>query len=205
MKDRIAQTLGHQFDRFSVKSHPIILVDWKNITNENLKVYSELPVRHLESGGVVNGVILYNELQYNTHIDAFAENALNYSKKRRSKQCECIVYPCNANVEEWVLFIETKYANNISLAFDPQFDYPNCAIRQIRETVQFFRDKNIIAQDKIVNAMISFPNLGEAFNSFVFRDENSILDIFLSDGIIIRATNYARIIDDIEIELMAEA
>ena len=74
----------------------------------------------------------YNNIEIN--VDAFLENALCYSKKRRSKQCECIVYPHNANSDEWVLFVETKYANSFAAAFDPRNNYPEYAINQIKET-----------------------------------------------------------------------
>ena len=204
MKDRISQTLSEKFCRFTTQADPFILVDWKDITDENLKVHTELPVKHPVSGEIVKGVIVYNKQQCNTQIDAFAENALVYTKKRRSKQCECVVYPNDADTEEWILFIESKYANNESLAFNPHFGYPDYAICQIKETVQFFRDKNIIAQDKIVNAIISFPNLAEAFNAFVFRDNNSILDIFQNNRIIIRATNYVRIVSNLDLDLITD-
>lgn len=204
MKDRIARILSPKYNRYYANSNPIILIDWKNITNEALKVHSESPVRHPETGEIIKGVVIDNASHCNTHIDAFLENALNYSKKRRSKQCECIVYPDVANTDEWILFIETKYANNIYTAFNPESDYPNYAISQIKETVQYFRDKGIIEHDKIVNAIISFPQLSEAFNSFVFRDDESILDIFLKYRIIIRATNYIRIINNLELELVAD-
>lgn len=114
------------------------------------------------------------------------------------------MYPNVANADEWILFVETKYANNIYAAFNPESDYPNYAISQIKGTVQYFRAMGIIEPDKIVNAIISFPQLSEAFNSFVFRDDESILDIFINDKIIIRATNYVRIINNLELELVSD-
>lgn len=81
MKDRIAQILSPNYNRYYANSNPIVLVDWKNITNKALKVHSELPVRHLETGEIIKGVVIDNASQCNIHIDAFLENALNYSKK----------------------------------------------------------------------------------------------------------------------------
>lgn len=74
-------------------------------------------------------------------------------------------------------------------------------VGQIKETVKYFRNKDIIPPDKIVYAIISFPNLVEEFSSWVFPiirqdgTEESILDILQNDRIIIRATNNAQIIN----------
>lgn len=81
-------------------------------------------------------------------------------------------------------------------------------VRQIKETVSYFRMKGIISENKIVHAIIAFPNLMEEFNSWVFpikHDgiEESILDIRINDKIIIRATNHAQIVDDTNILLLS--
>lgn len=204
MENRVHHQLSGKYSRYCIDYHPIVLIDWKDITGENLKIYDTHIVTHPETRERINGVIINNECNIRVNVDAFLENALCYSKRRRSKQCECIVYPVNAKMEEWILFIETKYANNFVAAFDSRNNYPNYAITQIKETVNFCREKSIIAPDKIVHAMVSFPNLCEQFSAFVFPETETILDILQTDGIIIRATNLANIKDDLHIELLAD-
>ena len=101
-----------------------------------------------------------------------------------------------------MLFIETKYAENLEKAQKKEADYPNKMVIQIKDTVRYFRNNGIISNDKVVYAIISFPNLVEEFGSWVFPiikedgTEESILDILLNDKIIIRATNNAQIINE---------
>lgn len=75
-------------------------------------------------------------------------------------------------------------------------------VKQIKETVFYFRNKGIIPKDKVVHAIISFPNLMEDFNAWTFPIQTedgtweSILDIRIKYGIIIRATNQGNIINE---------
>lgn len=178
----------------------IHIVDWKKFTNENLKVHSCMPL-HPETGEVVRSVCLENENEVEILVDAFGENALEYSKKRRSKQCECVIYPSICENTNWVLFVEMKYAEDEVAAFREDNNYPEKMIEQIKQTVHFFRDKQIISLEKEVYAIVSFPNLISAFNSFLFNHED-IENLYLDEGIIIRGTNRASIVDSDELTLL---
>ncbi len=134
-------------------------------------------------------------------FDGFKENALPIRRGYYSSQCECVIFPENCDREEWVLFIETKYANNREAAFNEIRDYPNQMTSQIIETVKYFRQKGIIEPSKKVHAIVSFPNLVEEFNSTIFRGDLSIEDILFNHKIIIRGTNNAHIISDKRIKL----
>lgn len=202
MKNRLlAQLPKHKTCLCSIYNPHLYIVDWKD--------YNEGGV---EISGVkrkaINAVHISNDYNIEVFFDGFPENALPITKKKRSRQCECVVFPITCDQKEWVLFIETKYANNINAAKNPDSDYPYCMVRQIKDTVSFFRKKGIIAENKIVHAIIAFPNLMEGFNSWVFPIkhgdvEESILDIRINDKIIIRATNNARIINDKNILLIS--
>ena len=205
MKDRICDHLSNKFVRYNISYHPIALVDWTDITGEPLHAHNTDIATHPITGENINGVHISNSNNIEINVDAFLENALCYSKKRRSKQCECIVYPHNTNSDEWVLFVETKYANSFAAAFDPRNNYPEYAINQIKDTVHFFRCKGIIAPEKVVYAIVSFPNLCEQFSAFVFEKDETILDILQTDKIIIRATNTVHIKDELRIELIANS
>jgi hypothetical protein len=87
------------------------------------------------------------------------------------------------------LFIETKYSTNLENAFRKENDYPNCMINQIIETVKYFRAKGVIAENRRVNAIVSFPNLIDEFNATFFTGELSIEQILIDYKILIRATN----------------
>ncbi len=202
MENRISAVLKDKVNRFSSDSDSIVVVDWKDITNEGIKVHDSLPIINPQTNKEVKGAVIRNGSRLKIQIDAFGESALNYTRKHRAKQCECVLYPCGADREEWLLFIETKYANTIFAATNPKNKYPETAIEQIKQTVDFFRTKGFIGIDKVVNAIISFPNLAEQFEGFIL-DMETVMDMRRDNKIIIRATNYARVINDKEIELIS--
>ncbi len=136
------------------------------------------------------------------YFDGFKDNSLKISKGKYSSQCECVIFPTSDKTTDWVLFVETKYANNRANAFREEYDYPNGMVRQIIATVKYFRDKEIIPEDKKVSAIVSFPNLIEEFNSTIFTGNLSIEDILTDHKIIIRGTNSAKICSNEIIELI---
>ena len=199
MKTRINDSIQqHQVYPCSYTS--IHIVDWKKFTSENLKVHDRVPVNP-NTGKLIHSVCLRNDSAMSIIVDAFGENALQYSKKKKARQCECVIYPDNYKDTDWVLFVEMKYAENEIAAFRKGNDYPNNMIEQIKQTVQFFKDKCILPQEKEVYAIVSFPNLLSAFNSTIFSID-AINDFYLDYGIIIRGTNNAEIISSDNIKLI---
>jgi len=202
MKNRLlVQLPKHKNCICSIYNPNLFIVDWKNTNGGKVEISGN-------KNNNINAVYLQNKKNIELFFDGFPENALPISKKSRCKQCECVTFPFNCNEEEWVLFIETKYAQNENAARNSRFDYPCCMVKQIKETVKYFREKGIISDNKIVHAIISFPNLVDNFNSWVFPitqndKEESILDILINDKIIIRATNKAKIESDTELFLVS--
>ncbi|MBO6252127.1 MAG: hypothetical protein J6O49_00545, partial [Bacteroidaceae bacterium] len=107
------------------------------------------------------------------------------------------LFPEGADQNEWVLFIETKYVENLENAQKKEYGYPQLMVTQIKKTVDFFRRKQILSQDKRVHAIVSYPTLEDGFESWCFPvkyddgTSESIEDILLNDKIHIRATNSA--------------
>ena len=149
------------------------------------------------NNGVVAAVELHNPLLVELDFDAFPDNALPIDGGNHEKQCECVLFPEGADQNEWVLFIETKYVNNLQNAQKKEYGYPHLMVTQIKKTVEYFRAKQILSQDKRVYAIVSYPTLEEGFESWCFplkHDDGtleSIEDILMTDKIHIRATNSA--------------
>lgn len=183
-------------------SYPEIhVVDWKNFTNENLKVHDSIPINP-KTGQPIYSVCLGNRSMLPVLVDAFGENALTYNqKKNRSKQCECVIYPDNYKETDWVLFIEMKYVKDETVAFSTENEYPNNTIEQIKQTVRFFKKNGILPADKEVYAIVSFPNLLLPFNSTIFGID-VITNLRLDENIIIRGTNRAEIDSSTDIRLI---
>ncbi len=175
----------------------LFIVDYKKLNGGNVELLEEKPTE-------INSVYLENRKPTPVYFDGFQENALPLDVGRYNKQCECVLFPTACNESDWILFVETKYANNLRAAFDENHDYPNCMVKQILETVQYFRAKKIIAQGRRVTAIVSFPNLIQPFNSTVFKRDNlSIEEILIKHKVLIRATNSAIIKSEKRISLNA--
>ena len=136
----------------------------------------------------MRAVCVGNEKRVEVFFAGFGKNALKLTNSVYSKQCECVLFPTLCDPEKWVLFVETKYARDLQAAQ--------------KETVRYFRNKGIIDSDKIVQAVMSFPNLVGNFEQWVFpiRQEDgtmkTAMDILLQDKILVRATNKVTILGE---------
>jgi len=92
--------------------------------------------------------------------------------------CEGVFYLSDSTDKTWILFIEIKDCDKGNIA-----KYFKDAKKQIISTVQIFRDKQIITEDKLVYANVSFPRADKInfFNHFIknpeqkkFRDDYKI-------------------------------
>lgn len=167
----------------TINTDNIYVIDYKNINGGEIKVLEDRPQDDY--------VHLTNENNVNLYYVAFQENALKVNTPEgQVKQCECLLFPTSLNHDDWVLFIETKYANNLQSAFYGKIDHPNTSIKQIISTVNYLREKEILAKNKKVYAIISFPKLIEPFSeAFLTRSELTLEEILTNYNILLRATN----------------
>lgn len=166
-----------------IDSENIYIIDYKNINGGVVEVLEDKP-KH-------NCVHLTNENKVKVYYVAFKKNALKVNTPEgQVKQCECVLFPTSLNAEDWVLFIETKYANNLQSALFGKIDHPNTSIEQIISTVNYFRDNGILPKDKRVFAIISFPILIDAFSeAFFTRSKQTREEILINHKIQLRPTN----------------
>lgn len=160
-------------------------------------------------------VVLENAIPDSLAIDAdcFPENALpNEEAGSHASQCECVIFPADGNDEDWLLFIETKYTDSENVAQKEDVNYPKKMFSQIKSTVNYFRQKGIIASDKRVHAIMSYPKLLEPFDSWnipledVDEGTGDVLQLTTEEimqryKIHIRPTNHAQIISAKRIKL----
>jgi len=201
MKDQLTEKLPDHV--LTIHDAPdLYIVDFKHINGGKAELLEQEPQD-------ITYVYLENKNQVEVYFDAFDENALEIETGLYSRQCECLLFPTSCNDNDWILFVETKYTNNIASAFKEKNDYPNCMIAQILDTVDYFRTNGIIAEKRRVSAIVSFPNLIEAFNAAFFGREiiykeksyASMMDILLDYQVLIRATNLGRIISPKRLKL----
>jgi hypothetical protein len=193
MKSKILAKLPNDKHLFQeVDTAEIHVVDWKDIDNSRgIEIFDKKP-------DDINSVCLFNENKVEVTIDKFGENALPKSVGEQSGQCECIAFPFDLNGKYWILAIETKYANNEEAAFKIKDDqnYPEKMVSQIVATVDYLREKEIIAEEQRVHAIISFPKLVSDFNSTLFsfvKEEWSVEHLIVTKKIRIKGCNSAKI------------
>ncbi len=183
-------------------SHPEIhIVDWKDTDRKSgraeirgVEIFDRRPMG-------IKSVCLFNTPNLEITIDAFDENALYIKKGHQAEQCECVVAPALFSSDNWVLAVETKYAEDYAAAFKKDEDsgvpeYPEKMVSQIISTVDYLRDKGVIAKDKMVHAIVSFPKLISDFNSELFswvKEEWSTENLILNYKIKIKGCNSANI------------
>ncbi len=197
MKTRIAEKLPlHNLTTHSNLN--LYIADYpKTINNRGVVLFSDEP-------NDIKCVHIANPKKILVCFDGFKDNALPIDIGNCSEQCECVLFPDRCDETDWILFIENKYANDRVAAFRENRGYPNKMTDQIIETVKYFREKGIIAHDRRVWAIVSFPNLIEEFNSTIFHGDLSIQDILLTHKIAIRGTNTATIISEKRIKLNSD-
>lgn len=198
MKDRLAEKLpDHILTKHDASN--LYIVDFKNVNKGKVTLFEKEPQG-------INYVHLENENQVEVYFDAFDDNTFEIEIGRTSKKCECLLFPTACNDNDWILFIETKYTNNMTSAFKEENDYPNCMIAQILDTVDYFRTNGIIGlnskgKKRRVWAIVSFPNLIQTFDAALFGREviykdktySSMTEILLDYQVLIRATNSGRV------------
>ena len=180
---------GHVIVRSDAKN--IYIVDYKNRSNGKVCMSDSEPTD-------IKAVHLKNENAVSVLFDGFEENALALKRGLYCKQCECVLFPEVCNDNDWVLFVETKYAEGIENAFRKENGYNDCMVRQILDTVEFFRSKGILEKGRRATAIVSFPNLIEEFNGTFFpvRLDGAYIsaeDILLDHKVLIVPNNSASI------------
>lgn len=185
-KDILAVLPKHEEYMETLDGRDLYVVDWKDENNGGISFTDYHPGRA--------AVVLSNPAQISVCCDKFPENALPIKKGCFSRQCECVLFPLDdaGKDDNWVLFIETKYAKDEFKAKDVRNRYPETMVAQIEKTVLYFREKAILKPDKIVYAIVSFPML-ENVNAWF--DQNLIYDALVEHKIIVRATNHAEILN----------
>lgn len=185
-KEILAVLPKHEVCMETLAGRELYVVDWKDENNGGITFTDYNPGRA--------AVVLSNLAQISVCCDKFPENALPVKKGCFSRQCECVLFPLDdeENSDNWVLFIETKYAKDELKAKDSRNRYPETMVAQIEKTVHYFREKAILKPDKIVYAIVSFPML-ENVNAWF--DQNLIYDALVEHRIIVRATNHAEILN----------
>lgn len=173
----------------------IFIVDFKKHNGGNVEILGAAPL--------IEHIHLTNNKPVEIQYFAFDDNALTVAgEEGQVQQCECVLFPTTCNDSDWMLMAETKYSEDISIAFNPRHGYPNKMIDQIISTVNYLRDKEIFDQKKRVSAILSFPKLALDFSeTFYAMSSRTAEEILQNHNILIRPTNNGNIISEKRIKI----
>lgn len=176
----------HKYYLETLQGEVLYVADWKDENNGGIS-FTDYEVERA-------AVRLLNPNTLSVCCDKFPENALPIKKGCFSQQCECVLFPNEEAfvVDNWVLFIETKYAKDETRARDERNNYPKKMVSQIEATVEYFRNKGILEDNIVVYAIVSFPML-DNYNAWF--DQNLIHEALAKHQIIVRATNQTKILN----------
>lgn len=97
------------------------------------------------------GTVIYNNQSF---IDIFGHT---------QSQCECVIFPYDANEYSWILFIELKYCND-----KKKRKRLNEAKNQLFATYEHFKSNNITTEKQWKYLVVSLPKLNcVPFESFI--------------------------------------
>ena len=185
MKDKIIATFGEEKleHKENINYPHLYVIDLSRRSNkkEDMKIF-DAPQENIATLLIENPKLIEISVAY------FKPQCFQDEHGYEPDNCECVFYLSNSTNETWVLFLEIKDCDsgNISTYFKK-------AKVQIIKTVQAFRDKKIINDDKRVFANVSFPRTGQMnyFNHFIKHPEKKkFLDEF---NIFIKGTNKLKI------------
>jgi hypothetical protein len=150
----------------------------------------------------INSVHLHNRNSTLICFDRFPDFAFPNGMGGHYFQCECSIFPDRCNIDDWILFIETKYSKTLGAAENPSNAHLKKAIVQIVRTVFEYRQRGIIPQDKLVYGIVSFPVLIEQFNETFFQTKQKWVDLIMKKHkILIRGINSAEIRSETSLKL----
>ncbi|MCC9018683.1 hypothetical protein [Flavobacterium lipolyticum] len=139
----------------------------------------------------IDSLIINNPTKVNVFTSIFLPQCFIDENGKEPKQCECVMNPTNLHTFSWILFIEIKDCKPSNAS-----NYHKECKEKILENVQLFRDKNIISENKIVYAVVSFPRKAKTnFHNHLIKapEQKQMRDMH---KIIIKGTNEITIKND---------
>lgn len=187
MKSKIEAVFdARRFNYISFSDNELHVVDYteRTASARSVEVHNAKPVD-------INSLIIYNPTEIEISTSIFKPQCFIEADGNEPKQCECVMSPMNLTEDAWVLFIEIKDCKPKNASH-----YHKEAKEKIIANVQLFRNKNILNENKIVYAVVSFPRkaktnfhnqLIKAPEQKLFRDRYKIM---------IKGTNNIRVKND---------
>lgn len=158
----------------TLSSSMIYIIDKKEEENGDIHVQSipdyNVKAVELRNGGNLNTFYyIFQDYSFKKEILDGKNQIVGFeslNSKKCYRHCECILFPENTK-DCWTLLVETKYAKDYHAA--QKNNYPHSMVEQIVSTSEYLRRHGVIPCNKMVNAIVAFPNLITNFKSTLFK------------------------------------
>ncbi len=135
----------------------------------------------------INSFHIQNALEMGICLGIFDDHLFKKEEEKDASHCECVLFPEEYDEQNsWILFLELKYGKFVR-------GHLSKAQKQLFATLNYFREKNIIASKKLVYLIVSLPNRNKIpFESFLLTP--SELKAYRKQySVIFRGTNFVEI------------
>ena len=152
MRTKISAIYPEQLEKASTHTNPEL-----HIVDFTLSTSSQRGVECLhEKPEGVESFLIVNESNLPILFVPFDKNTFVDDARNSLKQCECFLSPEEYQAGDWRMFVETKYCqkrNNHGKILEAE--------KQLKNTLSYYREQQIIEDAEIVHLFVSLPNEDE--------------------------------------------
>lgn len=185
----IATKINEEFPEHEIKefSQSIYIVDYTHQTkNDLIKRSVEI---HVTKPGDINSFFLLNSCVLNIGTVIYDKHSFVDGSGLSQTQCECVVFPAQAEESSWIMFLELKYCE-----YGNAVKNLNKAKNQVFATYEYYKYKGIVKNKQLAYLLVSLPKqTNTPFEGFIATQEE--LTQWRNKKIIFRGVNVAKIKD----------
>ncbi len=185
----IATKINEEFPEHEIKefSQSLYIADYTHQTkNDPVKRSVEV---HVVKPTDIDAFVLSNDDMLDIGVVVYDKYSFVNEAGESQTQCECVVFPAQAEETSWVMFLELKYCE-----YRNAVKNLNKAKNQVCETHKYYKDKGIIGDKQLAYLLVSLPKqTNTPFESFIVTQEE--LTQWRNENIIFRGVNMAKIKD----------
>ena len=190
MKSKLQET--YPTSEYRTLNSPMIYVADFSLRTEGdrgVEIYTEIPLTP-DGTQVMDCLTLTNDEHLNIDFSIFDDHQFKKEgKDKDDSHCECCFFLTNSDESPWISFVEIKDCKPKNV-----LTYKEKVKEQIISTVSHFRKKGIIAEDKRIYGIISFPRRNKvAFNDYIFRTHQDIMEMKKKYGILFLPSNTIKV------------
>ncbi len=181
----------HEIRNFNQKS--IYVSDYSHQTKE--KTVKRSVEIHVIKPADIESFYLQNDTSLGIGTVIYDKHSFTDAEGKSLSQCECVIFPSQAEESSWIMFLELKYCE-----FKNAVRNSNKAIDQVLKTYRYYKDKGVVGDKHLAYLLFSLPKQDNTpFKNFKWTQ--SELTQLRSKNIIVKGINSAKVKDQYFLEV----